>query len=167
MLLWYVGTAVLAVWFVFRDPRFDYRLLLVGSVLPPLVDVWFGGARVLHSLVFSVVLMALVMAISVGRRSTRRMLLGLPLGTLLYLVFSGAWADTTVFWWPFSGGGFDDTPLPMSGRGVWNVVLEVIGLALVVWIARATRLRSAASRHHFLSTGQLVFVTDDRPVPRC
>ena len=28
------ATAVVTVWFVFRDPRFDYRLLVVGSVLP-------------------------------------------------------------------------------------------------------------------------------------
>jgi hypothetical protein len=157
MLLWYVGTAVLAVWFVFRDPRFDYRLLLVGSVLPPLVDVWFGGARVLHSLVFSVVLMALVMAISVGRRSTRRMLLGLPLGTLLYLVFSGAWADTTVFWWPFSGGGFDDAPLPIAQRGWWNLALEIVGALLVLRIWRQAGLSRPEARSLFRATGQLRF----------
>ena len=33
MLFWFVGTAVVAVWFVFRDPAFDYRLLIVGSLL--------------------------------------------------------------------------------------------------------------------------------------
>ena len=42
--LWFVSTAVLTVWFVFRDPRFDYRLLIVGSVLPDL-DGLFGGRR--------------------------------------------------------------------------------------------------------------------------
>ena len=31
---WFIGTAIVAVWYVFRDPRFDYRLLVVGSVLP-------------------------------------------------------------------------------------------------------------------------------------
>ena len=38
MLLWFLGTALLSVFFVFTDPRFDYRLLLVGSVLPDLID---------------------------------------------------------------------------------------------------------------------------------
>ena len=32
--VWYIATAVATVWFVFRDPGFDYRLLIVGSVLP-------------------------------------------------------------------------------------------------------------------------------------
>ena len=34
MFLWFFGTAILSVWFVFRDDRFDYRLLIVGSILP-------------------------------------------------------------------------------------------------------------------------------------
>ena len=102
MLLWFVGTAIVTIWFVFRDPRFDYRLLVVGSVAPPAVDVWFGGARVLHSLTFSVVLLAVVMIATIGRRPLRRTLLGLPLGTLLHLVYTGAWANTSAFWWPFS-----------------------------------------------------------------
>ena len=67
MLFWFVGTAVLSVWFVFRDPRFDYRLLVVGSVLPAVVDGFLGGARVLHSLTFSVALRVLVMLATAGR----------------------------------------------------------------------------------------------------
>ena len=43
MLLWFLGTAVLTVWFVFRDPAFDYRLLLVGAVLPDLSTSRSGG----------------------------------------------------------------------------------------------------------------------------
>ena len=41
----FVGTSIATVWFVFRDPRFDYRLLIVGSVLP-LADGVTGGAAV-------------------------------------------------------------------------------------------------------------------------
>ena len=36
------------VWFVFRDPRFDYRLLIVGSVLPLLDGVTGGAAGAPH-----------------------------------------------------------------------------------------------------------------------
>jgi hypothetical protein len=166
--LWFVGTAIVTVWFVFRDPRFDYRLLIVGSVLPPLVDVWFGGARVLHSLAFSVVLLVVIMLATTGRRSLRRTLLGLPLGTLLHLVYTGAWADTAVFWWPFSGG-FDDAPLLIAERGWWNLLLEVVGAALLVWVYRSARLDDAENRRRFLSTGQLLFdraSAPSRPVGR-
>ena len=156
VLLWFVGTAVVTIWFVFRDPRFDYRLLVVGSVAPPAVDVWFGGARVLHSITFSVGLLAVVMIATIGRRALRRTLLGLPLGTLLHLVYTGAWADTSVFWWPFSGG-FDDARLPITARGWWNVPLELAGVAIVVWIVRAAGLTDPVRRRDALRTGRLGF----------
>ena len=104
MFFWFVGTAIVTVWFVFRDPRFDYRLLVVGSVLP-LVDALFGGARVMHTLVFSLALLVVVMLATVGRRPAAPLWLGLPIGTLLHLVFNGAWVDSDVFWWPFGGWG--------------------------------------------------------------
>lgn len=158
MLLWFVGTSVLAIWYVFRDPRFDYRLLLVGALLPPLVDVWSGGAWVMHSLVASVGLMVLVMLATAGRKPIRRTLLGLPLGTFLHLVFTGAWTDTEVFWWPFSGWSFGESPLPIVARGWWNLPLELIGAVLVVWIVRRADLTTAAARQRFVATGQLSLV---------
>jgi hypothetical protein len=156
VLLWFAGTAVVTIWLVFRDPRFDYRLLVVGSIAPALVDVWFGGVHVLHSLAFSVGLLGLVMLATIGRRALRRTLLGLPLGTLLHLVYTGAWTDTSTFWWPFSGG-FDDDQLPIVARGWWNVPLELAGLAIVIWIVRDTGLTDPARRRHAWRTGELEF----------
>ena len=155
MVLWFVGTAVITIWLVFRDPRFDYRLLVVGSVLPLLVDALTGGAWILHSLTFSVALLVVVMLATRGRRDLRRTLLGLPLGTLLHLVFDGAWTDTDTFWWPFSGTSLGDSELPEVGRGWWNLLLEVVGVALVVWIVRRARLTETEARRRFFSTGQL------------
>ena len=43
------ATAIVTVWFVFRDPRFDYRLLIVGSVLPLADGVTGGAARAAHA----------------------------------------------------------------------------------------------------------------------
>jgi hypothetical protein len=153
---WYVGTAVVTIWFVFRDPAFDYRLLIVGSVLPAVVDAFFGGARVLHGVTFSVVLLTVVMLATPARTPTRRMLLGLPLGTLLHLVFTGAWTNSTVFWWPLLGMGFDDAPHPVSERGWWGVPLELIGLGLCWWVVQRAELRSPERRAWFRRTGQLV-----------
>ena len=157
MFFWFVGTVVVAVWFVFRDPTFDYRLLIVGAVLPAAVDAVFGGARVLHSLTFSVVLLAVLMLATPGRKPIRKMLLGLPVGTLLHLVFTGAWADTQVFWWPFAGFGFDGARHPVAARGWWNVLLEAIGVGLCWWVYRSASLRRYERRQWFVRTGQLVF----------
>jgi hypothetical protein len=154
MFFWFVGTAIAAVWFVFRDPRFDYRLLVVGSVLP-LLDVLFGGARVLHTLVFSLVLLVAVMLATVGHRRWRRLWLALPIATLLHLVFDGAWTDTDVFWWPFGGWDFGDARLPEARRGWWNGPLELIGLAILAWVWRTARLGDQARREDAWHTGRL------------
>ena len=127
----------------------------MGAVLPAIVDAFLGGARVLHSVTFSVVLLAVLMLATPGRKPIRKMLLGLPVGTLLHLVFTGAWTNTTVFWWPFGGIGFDDAPHPVWDRGWWNVLLEVIGLGLCWWIVRNAGLREPDRRARFRSTGQL------------
>ena len=155
MFFWFIGTVVVAVWFVFRDPRFDYRLLMVGAVLPAAVDALFGGARLLHTLTFSVVLLAVLMLATPGRKPIRKMLLGLPIGTLLHLVFTGAWTNTTVFWWPFGGFSFDGAPHPVAERGWWNVPLELAGLGLCWWVYRQADLADAERRARFRSTGQL------------
>lgn len=155
MFFWFTGTVVAAVWFVFRDPRFDYRLVLVGAVLPAAVDAVFGGARVLHSITFSVVLLCVLMLATPGRKPIRKTLLGLPVGTLLHLVFTGAWTNTDVFWWPFFGFGFDGAPHPVRERGWWNVPLELIGLGLCWWIVSRSGLRDRQRRRLFWKTGQL------------
>jgi hypothetical protein len=152
--LWFIGTAVITVWYVFRDPRFDYRLLVVGSVAPEL-DALFGGMRWLHSLACSVVLLGVVMVVSIGRRQLRKLLLGLPIGMLLHLVFDGAWTTTEVFWWPFTGASIGGEPLPSAQRGWWNVPFEAIGLLLIVWIWRRAGLADPRRRRAVVRTGRL------------
>lgn len=156
MLLWFVASAVLAVKFVFNDPRFDYRLLLVGVLLPDAVDVFFGGARVLHTLAFSVALLSVIMVATRRGSSLRRRTLPLAIGTFLHLVFDAAFANTDVFWWPFTGTSFGDARLPVADRGAVNAVLEILGLLGVVWIVRRHGLANADARRRFWSTGELV-----------
>ena len=155
MFFWFIGTIVVTVWFVFRDPLFDYRLLVVGAVLPAIVDGFLGGARVLHSVTFSVVLLGVLMLATPGRKPIRKMLLGLPVGTLLHLVFTGAWANTEVFWWPFFGFGFDGARHPVAQRGWFNVPLEFAGLGLCWWVVKTARLSDPGRRAAFRATGQL------------
>jgi hypothetical protein len=155
MFLWFLGTAVVTIWFVFRDPRFDYRLLLVGAVLPAIADAPFGGARWFHSVTVTVVLLGVLMLATAGRKPIRRTLLGLPVGMLLHLVFTGAWTDTRVFWWPFTGLGFDDATHPVWARGWWNLPLELIGAALCWWVVRTAELADPERRRWFYRTGQL------------
>lgn len=154
MLLWFVGTSVLAIWFVFRDAAFDYRLLVVGAVLPSIAALVMGRATVLDSVTVHVAVLAVVM-LAVRRGPVRRMLLGLPLGGLLYLVFTGAWMDAEVFWWPFGGVDLDGAPAAVIERGWWNVVLEAAGLAMCIWVVRRADLAAPERRATFWRSGRL------------
>lgn len=155
MVLWFVGTAVLTIWFVFRDPGFDYRFLILGAVAPDAVDGVWGGARGLHSVTMGVAILVVVMLATIGRRARRKMLLGIPIGLLLHLVFDGAFADTAVFWWPFTGVSFGDARLPVMDRGWFNLVLEAIGVVLCVSIWRRFHLGDPERRRIFVASGRL------------
>jgi hypothetical protein len=156
MVLWFVATAVLAVFFVFDSPALDHRVVALGAVLP-LVEATTGRPWVLHTLIGSVGLLAVVMATTVGRRLLRRRLLGLPIGTFMFLVFSGAWARTALFWWPLKG--FDEIgsgQAPELDRPiVVVVVLELVGLAGLVWLWRRYHLGTGPNRQRLVRTGRL------------
>ncbi len=90
-----------------------------------------------------------------GRKPIRKLLLGLPIGMILHLVFDGAWNNTEVFWWPFFGLSFDDAGLPILDRGWLSLFLEAIGLAICVWMWRRNHLGDRARRTRFFHDGQL------------
>lgn len=159
MFFWFLATSVFTIGFVFRDPTFDNRLLLVGSVLPA-VDVVFGGARALHSVTASIALLAVVMLATKRGSSLRKTLLGLPIGMFLHLVFDAAWNDTDTFWWPFTGLGFADTGIPIVDRGWISIVLEVVGIAGCIWLWRHNEMSDPARRRRFLHDGSLDAVPD-------
>lgn len=162
MLLWFLGTSLVTVWYVFTDPRFDYRLLLVGALLPDLIDVPGGQARWAHSLTVAVGTLALVMLVTAGRKPVRRLLLGLPIGMLLHLVWDGAFASTEVFWWPFSGS-WGDVQVPSLERSLWlNLLMEAAGAAMLWWAWKRFDLADAQRRGQFVRQGTL---TDLGPRP--
>ena len=155
MFFWFLGGSLLIAWTVFRDPGFDYRLVMVGSVLPDVVDAAFGGARVAHAVVPSIVLLVVVMLATIGHRRLRRHLLALPIGTFIHLVLDGVFTNTKVFWWPFTGGHFAGTRLPSVSRGRWDVALEFIGLVILAWAWRHFGLADRERRQRFWRTGRL------------
>ena len=119
MLLWYAGLSVLLVYFVFQSAGVDYRLVVAGSLLPLAVDLPFLGLAYGHTLLGSVALLVAVMLLTIGRpRLLRRRLLCLPIGAFCGLVLSAAWANTDVFWWPFTGASLPDGSL-LPAPGSW------------------------------------------------
>ena len=103
----------------------------------------------------SVVVLIAVMLLTIGHRVRRKMLLGIPIGMFLHLIYDGAFANTSVFWWPFTGLSFDGSELPVVERGWNNVFFEIIGLGLCVFIWRHFTLGQSTSRREFIKTGRL------------
>ena len=162
MYFWFVATAIFSVRFVFPDPRFDYRLLVVGVLLPDVIDIWWGGARVLHTLLFSVALLVVIMLTTQNKKIIRKRTLPLAIGTFMHLIYDGAFTATKVFWWPFGGVSFGDAELPVAQRMGLNVVMEIVGIVLLVVLVRQCGLADPQRRRDFLQTGMLSSVSEEK-----
>lgn len=155
MVLWFAGVSFAFVWAVFRSPALDYRLVMLGAVLP-VGEIVLGGPRLLHTLLGAVALLTVVMLATQQRRLVRRRLIGLPIGILMHLVLDGVWAQASVFWWPLLGVGFGSGGLPELDRPLGLIlVLEAIGAGCLVWMWRRFDLGDPARRATFLRTGHL------------
>jgi len=122
--------------------------------LPDIVDVFTGGSWIMHTLLASVVAMIVIMLSTRNKRPLRRRLLAIPIGMFLHLVFDGAFTSTEVFWWPFTGGSFDEQ-LPVAQRWGLNIVLEAIGIIGIAWMWRHFNLSDVRARREFVTTGNL------------
>ena len=161
MILWFAGVSFVFVWWVFRSPALDYRLVMLGSVLP-VGEAVLGGPRVLHTLVAVVALLGVVMLATQKRRLVRRRWIGIPIGMLMHLALDGIWARAGVFWWPFLGADFGAGGLPELGHSLAvTIMFELAGLACLVWAYRAFGFADPATRRRFVRTGHL-----DRLVPQ-
>ena len=161
MILWFAGVIFVFVWWVFRSPALDYRLVMLGAVLP-VGEFFLGGPRVLHALLAPVALLGILMLATQKRRLVRRRWIGIPIGMMMHLVLDGIWARPEVFWWPFFGLDFGAGGLPELGHPIAVTLLfEFVGLGCLVWAWRAFEFSNPQIRERFFRTGQL-----SRSVPK-
>ncbi len=153
MFIWFAVLSIVITWAVFQSPAIDYRFVALGAVLP-VIEVPFHAGP-LHSLVAPTAVLGIVMLATMRRRLVRRRWLGLPIGMYLHLVLDGAFTLTETFWWPFLGTSFTAGPAPEIDRGLWSVVMELIGVGVGWWAWRRFGLDDPARRSRFFRTGQL------------
>lgn len=177
MIFWHLGMTLLAVRYVFRDPNMDLRWVLVGAILPDVIDKPIGSIlfnetfrthRLFsHSVLFPVVALLVVLVATRRGSVIRKGLIGLVIGALLHLVLDAAWADPEAFWWPLFGLEFPhvaDSAFPdllysmVTNPWVW--VGEAIGLAYLVFLQR-TRLEGRVG--DFVRTGRIPLPTSPAP----
>ena len=164
MILWHIGLTWLIVWFVMRgNPRVDYRVIAVASLLPDLIDKPIGmvffrdryasGRIYAHTLVVNLALFCLLFFM---RGRFKRQFVLVPLASLLHLAEDGVWSKAQLFWWPLFGAAF---PRQRGGllssfdtTALWQ---EAVGLAAILFLLSAHGMLSRDGLRTFLRTGML------------
>ncbi|HZA41818.1 MAG TPA: metal-dependent hydrolase [Actinomycetota bacterium] len=169
MVLWHMGVAALIVYVTLGRRRIDYRYVLIGAVVPDVLDGLFGifwfdgpaGRWISHSLL-AVLVVAVVVIL--GFRGERRLaVFGIAVGWLLHLVGDGMWAAPETFFWPAFGTEFSGAPAepyswdllksPLDHLWTWGG--EVAGVAVLAWFWIAFRLGEERRFWTFMSDGYL------------
>ena len=134
-------------WFVSVGRRIDLRVLLVGSLLPDIIDKPLGllvfgtfWCRLFcHSLLFLVVIACAGLYLYTSHH--RNWLLVLGFGIFMHLVLDEMWLDTHTLLWPLQGFSFPTVYYPNSEQGVTGgldvaklLVSELVGLVVLGWI---------------------------------
>lgn len=171
VLAWHLGGALWLFRWIFRDPKVDVRFLLVGAVLPDLVDLPLGtllfSSRYssselwFHSLIVPSLYMAVVLILTRrGRR--RRAWMALGVGWLFHLLLDGMWTTQEVFLWPFFGldlprgdGSFWEQAWSRAWSDPWRWVKEAAGLVYLTWLWLALGLSDRTRLTSVRLTGRL------------
>ena len=152
----------LTAWFTSLANRLDIRILLIGALLPDIIDKpvgqlifreTFSNGRIFsHTLLF----LALITAsgIFLQRSYGKNWLLVLSLGASIHLILDEMWLNPKTLFWPLFGFAFEKIDLTGWTGGIFYALLhepsiyipELVGGAILVifaWILVRNRKVSA------------------------
>ena len=147
MILWQVAGSIFLFRWIFRDPRVDLRLLILGALLPDAIDGLLGAIvgepfrqRIGHSLI-APTFAATIILLTTRRGRLRRQLMTVIVAWLFHLVLDGVWVRQQTFLWPFFGSDFAIWPggsvWSRARSDPWRFVKEGVGLVYLVLLWRA------------------------------
>lgn len=172
LLFWHLGLTCLIIVFTLGVRRIDYRVVLLGAILPDLIDKPIG--RILfvdtfqtsrlfgHTLLLVTVVLLSIQLVLRGKTARRWFIL--PIASLIHLALDGMWNLPVTLFWPLFGTRFPPEP----NADYWLDVFlrpfedpltlggELVGLALLYYLYRAFCLQNPANRRQFVRTGKLV-----------
>jgi hypothetical protein len=160
VIFWHTGLTTVIVWFVMRgNPRVDYRIVAVASLLPDIIDkpigrIFYKGAGRLyaHTLLLNVALFCVVFFL---RGRIKRTFVLVPISSLLHLAEDGMWSRPRVFWWPLFGSRFAPAAHPTNYLRPGVIAQELIGIVLLLWLFGSHGKLNRAGLRNFVKTGRL------------
>jgi inner membrane protein len=136
-------------WLASLSKYMDIRFLIIGSMLPDIIDkpvghMFFSNGRIFsHTLLFLVVVT--IIGLIVYKRNKSVWGFSLAAGVLTHLVLDSMWVAPRTLFWPFMGWVFEKEnygdylhllfQLLLSDRV--EAISEVIGLIITVWFSLA------------------------------
>lgn len=170
MLFWHLGGSLWLFRWIFRDPKVDVRFLLLGAILPDLIDLPIGtlvladrystGELWFHSLIIPTLYTSIVL-VATRRGRRRRAWMALGVGWLFHLLLDGIWVSQEVFLWPFFGdippGESPYWPLAWEQalNDPWRWIEEALGIGYLLWLWSALGLSRPERWSMTLQTGRL------------
>ena len=157
-------------WLTSLGKRIDIRSLLVGSLLPDIIDkpvgqLWLRGTlnngRIFcHTLLFLIIIT--LIGVYLYRARHRNWLMVLSGGVFTHLIFDEMWLTPKTLFWPLYGLAFERLEdLTYWLSGVWYRLMtepavyipEIIGVVILVWFTVV--LVKRRKLYSFLTSGQV------------
>ena len=136
-------------WLTYLGSRIDIRLLLIGSLLPDIIDKPVGtfffretlssGRIFCHTLLF--LILVTVSGIYLYRRYSKTWLLTLSFGTFTHLIFDQMWCTPRTLFWPLLGLAFERADISNWIPNIFHALLtdpvvylpELVGAVILIW----------------------------------
>lgn len=139
-------------WLTSLGNRIDIRLLLIGSLLPDLVDkpvgrfffrdIFNNGYIFCHTLLFLIIMTLIGLFIYCSRKKT--WLLALSFGTFTHFILDGMWQIPRTLLWPLYGISFGTHELTSLSEWIQMLfqnlliypvisILELAGAVIIIW----------------------------------
>ncbi|AAK78099.1 hypothetical protein BJV85_000041 [Clostridium acetobutylicum] len=147
----------------------DYRFLLVGSILPDLIDKPIGAfffrnvfhnSRIFgHTLLFSAVLLCIGLYRQLRHKKNGILMLGI--GSAIHLILDSMWLYGRILFWPFLGATFPTRPEGhWLNEGILRLLSdpvyfssEIIGFVIIMYYF--IKLIKRGKLRNFIKNGQL------------
>lgn len=144
-------------WITSAGDYLDVRLLMIGSLLPDIIDKPVGQLLFRETLsngrIFSHTILFLVLITVAGlylhQRHRKSWLLVLSFGTFTHLILDQMWRTPQTLFWPLFGFAFDRINLTGWLLSIFNRLLtnpevyvsELVGIAIILWFGLILMLR--------------------------